>query len=698
VNIHTSLIHPGIWRIQLGKPERHTPMAFRDEPVAGDALARLPRVDEPAIAPAHIRFRTTPRGSVIELPMSAGEDLYGGGLQLQSFRQTGRRKTLRVNSDPIADSGDSHAPLPFYLSTAGYGVFVDTARYAQFHFASHLPADHIDETEGPGAPQMPDTPEDLYSARTVCKQHVVIEIPAAKGANIYVFGGPTLPDALRRYVLFCGGGCLPAIWGLGAWYRCFGGLSQDEATALAARLRERHMPCDVFGLEPAWQNHAYSCSLTWSQRLFPQPRRFLAEMRDRNLHVNLWGHMFTHPLSPIYSALKPHAGTESVWNGLVPDLTIPAARQTYVNHFVETLLAPGVSGFKVDECDHSDFIRMPWSFPEHTQFPSGLDGEQMHVLLGTLLQRVYDEMQRRVGRRTYGQIRSSGALSPSHPYVLYSDLYDHRQFLRGVCTSALGGMLWSPEVRHADSIEDLVRRVQSVALSAQCLVNAWYIRNPPWEQIEKGANNRGERMPNWEAAETLCRAAFQLRMSLVPYLYSAFRRYQVEGTPPVRPLLFDFPDDPVLRDVDDAWMLGEALLVAPLVAGASERTLRLPTGDWYDFYSNECIEGSREIRLAAPLDRIPLLVRSGHILPLAEPTEFVPLDYPFRLNVRAYGRTPAPFDLYEDDGETFAHEQGAWGTLTLAWDCGHGTAMRRGNAPSARHEVIGWQWIHRQGE
>ena len=148
--------------------------------------------------------------------------------------------------------------------------------------------------------------------------------------------------------------------------------------------------------------------------------------------TNLWTHAFTHPASPIFQPLLHHSGEHAVFNGLVPDFLLPEAGHLFANHYGETALARGVSGFKLDECDNSDFIKSPWSFPEYGRFPSGVDGEQMHSLYGILQQRVIDRLYRSSQRRTFGLVRSSHAFAASFPFALYSDLYDHRQFVRGI--------------------------------------------------------------------------------------------------------------------------------------------------------------------------------------------------------------------------------------------------------------------------
>ena len=139
-------------------------------------------------------------------------------------------------------------------------------------------------------------------------------------------------------------------------------LDQQAVLALAREFREHQIPCDVLGLEPGWQSHAYSCSFSWDDTRFPKPAEFLRAAAAENFRINLWEHAFTHPTSPMFDALIPHAGDFAVWGGLVPDFASASAREIFGGYHGRQLIDAGVSGFKLDECDNSDYTE-GWSFP-----------------------------------------------------------------------------------------------------------------------------------------------------------------------------------------------------------------------------------------------------------------------------------------------------------------------------------------------
>ena len=687
------MIGPGIWKLRLGTPESVTPATVREEPPRLQELAELPKVQCSPVDAAKIRWRTSPRGVCLEIPIADDgqvEQFYGLGLQLGRLNQTGRKRTLRVNSDPIGDTGDSHAPVPFVVSTAGYGIYVDTARYSTFYVGSHK---KLSAEDADGRPQKPRTiansTEQLYAARDIAQRTLVVEIPASQGVDLYVIAGPTALQVVQRYNLLSGGGCLPPLWGLGVWYRCYGRANQQQATALAQSLRDAHLPCDVLGFEPGWHSQAYSCSYTWNSELFPAPEKMLGKLGEMGYHVNLWEHVFVHPTSPIYSSLKPYAGDYEVWSGLVPDLMIPEARKSFGEYHRTALIEKGVSGFKLDECDNSDFIQSPWSFPESSIFPSGLDGEQMHSLLGVLYQRTLNRVFEESNLRTYGSVRSSGAFAASLPYVLYSDLYDHREFIRGVAVCGFSGLLWTPEVRHATSREDLLRRIQAVIFSPQALINNWYMKSPPWLQFDCQKNNADELLEDAPQMEAAVRELFRLRMSLIPYLYAAFSRYYFQGIPPFRALALDYPGDTATHDIDDEYLMGDDLLVAPLFCGQKERQVYLPRGDWYDFHTQAHYVGGQSHAFAAELNTILLFVKSGAILPLAEPVEHVTPETVFEIVPHAFGPIKGlrPAELFEDDGVTFDFRSGQFNRVVIGPDR---SVTRTGNYGKHRYRINGW--------
>lgn len=682
-------VAPGIWKIRLGDPEALTPVTVLQPQIMRDALQTLPACDACPIDIAKIRFRKVDRGFVAELPLDKKEQVFGFGLNLKVLNSTNLRRTIEVSDSSAI--GDSHAPVPCYFTTAGYGVFVDSARYVRFYCGNLAKPGAVTSsvTQKVGL-----SPEELYKARELSAKNMTIEVPSAAGVDLYVFAGPDMRTSVQRYNLFSGGGAAPPLWGLGVCYRGQTDLTAAELLALAKKFRDAHIPCDMMGLEPGWLSRAYSTSFVWNKKGFPDPQAFIDQMRTMNFRLNNWEHAFTHPISPLYKPLAPFSGDYLVWEGLVPDFSLPRAREIFAQYHFDNFVQPGVAAFKLDECDNQPVgYKNVWSWPELSRFPSGLDGERMHILFGVLYQRAIMSAFEKANHRTYLQARASGPLAAPMPAAIYSDWYDHRDFVRGLTTMGFGGVLWTPELREAGSIEELYRRTQSAFLSPMALVNCWYLKNPPWMQINKDKNNRDEFLPNWEKVQDDFRKLAELRMSLIPYLYSAFNEYRRSGTPPFRALVMDYPADSKTYEIDDEYMMGPSVLVAPMFRGQAKRSVYLPAGNWYCFWTHKKYEGGQAYDIEMPRERVPMFVREGSLLPLAKPVEFVTAQTVFELTVQAFGPKCNGFTLYEDDGETFDYLRGQQNRVQLEYSGAAGSVHRTGPFKGVRYDVKSWEQI-----
>lgn len=510
------------------------------------------------------RFKETKRGCLLEFPLAKDEQIYGFGLQLKGFNHKSHKLQLRANSDPVAYSGDSHAPVPFFVSTKGYGMYFDTARYIE------VCCGYGKDTNREPVPNntIIATAEDLYRKCGLNETTVMsVEIPVAKGIDVYLFEGENILDVVSQYNRFSGGGCRVPEWGLGVIYRMYARFTDQEVMAMADRFREKEMPVDVIGLEPGWQSSTYSCSYEWDTERFPGYKRMLEHLKNQNYHINLWEHAFVNAVSPIYKPLQKYCGDYEVWKGLIPDLSMEEARRIFAEFHRDTLISLGIDGFKLDECDNSDFVH-DWSFPNCTEFPGGMDGEQYHQLFGTLYMQTI--LQALNGTETLSQVRNAGALAASYPFVLYSDLYDHKDFIRGVVNAGFSGLLWTPEVREAASKKEFIRRLQTNIFSCQCLINAWYLKEAPWVSLD---------------CEEEVKELLTVRHQLIPMLKKAFDEYHETGKPPIRALVVDYTSDEETWNIDDQYLFCDSLLVAPMTAESDSRSVYLPEGKWRDYWT-----------------------------------------------------------------------------------------------------------------
>ena len=517
----------------------------------------------------NFKFKTTQRGCVLEFPVSFEEQIYGFGLQLKGFNHKNRKLQLRTNSDPVSYTGDSHAPVPFFVSTGGYGMYFDTARYIEVHcgYGKNKNREPVENNT------VIATAEDLYKKCGLRETTVMsIEIPVAKGIDVYIFEGEKILDIVSQYNMFSGGGCEVPEWGLGVLYRAYAKSTGDDIIALANYFKGNDIPCDIIGLEPGWQSSSYSCSYMWDKERYPNYQEVIKHLKDNDFHINLWEHAFVNATSPLYDKLKSLSGDYEVWKGLIPDFSLDETQKIFADHHRENLVSLGIDGFKLDECDNSDFVQ-DWSFPNCTEFPGGMDGEQYHQMFGTLyMQTILRALD---GIETYSQVRSAGALAAGYPFVIASDLYDHRDFIRGVVNAGFSGLLWTPEVRDAKTKKEFIRRLQTVVFSDMCLINAWYCETMPWKKLD---------------CEDEVKELLRIRKRLVPMLKTAFDEYAASGKPPVRALVCDYTDDEETYNIDDEYIFCDNLIVAPLTIESDTRRIYLPKGSWRDYWTKEQVQ------------------------------------------------------------------------------------------------------------
>lgn len=688
--VTTETLANGVVRLTIGTPDQYTPYAFCSEKPMYESLDKLPAGDLP-FALEDIDMAVNSRGCRVSIPLQKDEQLYGFGLQIGSFLQNGLKKKPIVNDNPLNTLGYTHAPQPFFVSTKGYGILINTLRYTTFYCGTHKLKDtpvNVSQEE------LKTSTEELY-ANKKGDNYVHVDIPNCEGVEVFVFKATNLKEVVQKYNLFSGGGSLPPMWGLGFKYRTKTDFTQEGVLRVQSYFRNKQIPCDVIGLEPGWHTAAYSCSYVWNKDRYPDHRQMLQELAKNHFKVNLWEHAYVHPTSPLWEPLKDHSGDFLVWNGLVPDFVNPDVRKCFADYH-RTLIQEGISGFKLDECDNSDISRgnTTWGFPEMSCFPSGIDGEQMHQIFGVLYLRTLNDIYKEANVRTFQDYRASGLFVSSIPASIYSDIYGYNDYIQMICNSAFGGILWSPEVRESSSKSEFFRRLQVVLLSAHAVVDSWFLQNPPWLQYDRAKNNSGQFLPDSLEMEDITRGLINTRMSLLPYLYNAFARYKMEGIPPFRPLVMDYPDDPNVKNLSDQYMVGNELLVAPLLDDSGKRKVYFPAGVWYDFNTNERYEGGTTHEVAMSLDKLPLFVKGGTILPLADPVQYVDENTKFNLVCRVYGQPTGVFSLFEDDGISYDFErEKRYNWVYLQVKDKKGKSTREGTYKKQRYHIKEWKFI-----
>jgi len=654
-------VAPGVWKAVIGKPEAFDLLKAAGAVPDKTALGGIEKAAFP-LTKADINASVRDGKTYLRFPLQKEEQLYGFGLNFQTVHQRGKILQLHVDHFGGKDNGRTHAPTPFYVSSLGYGVFVNAARYLNVYAGAAVRKD----AKTPAVAKDRNT-DKTWAARPY-SDAVEILVPAG-GVEVYIFAGPTALDAVRRFNLYQGGGCLPPRWGLGFTQRVQRLYNADEVKKEAAAFEEKGFPLDYIGLEPGWQSRSYPCTFEWDKARFPQPVQFVREMLQKGIRLNLWLNPYVSPDASIYKAILPYTGSHTVWVGVVPDFTSPQARNIFFGQLKKDQVGIGVSGYKIDEVDGYDH----YLWPDVATFPSGNSAEQLRQTYGVLAQRYSTELYRQQNTRTFGLVRASNGGAASFPYVIYNDYYNHEDFITALINSGFAGVLWTPEVRASKTGEEWLRRFQTVIFSPMAMINAWSSGTKPWTYPE--------------VADQVKQLAL-LRMQMMPYWYSEFAKYHFEGTPPFRAMNLEpgfkqevkkesvnenLEQNPyaeaAAKEIKDQYMAGEYLLVAPLFTGQTTRKVILPKGKWYDFYTGAYAGDGEVITVTPGLDKIPVYVKDGGIIPMMPAKLHAPkAGEVVDLEIRYYGEKPGTYKLYDDDGESFDYEKGAysWRTVTVS--------------------------------
>jgi alpha-D-xyloside xylohydrolase len=313
------------------------------------------------------------------------------------------------------------------------------------------------------------------------------------------------------------------------------------------------------------------------------------------------------------------------------------------------------------------------------------------------------QLYRGQNKRTYGLVRASNAGGASFPFVIYNDYYSHRDFITALINSSFIGVLWTPEVRSSKTAEEWLRRMQTVCFSPLAMLNAWSDGTKPWSfpEVEK------------QVAEVA-----NLRMQLIPYLYTCFAEYAFYGRPPMRAMNllagFGETDEKVegklnstknpyaaarKKEMKDQFMVGDNLIVAPLFEGETSRKVILPKGKWFDFYTGK-LAGEGEMIVVTPgLDKIPVYVRDGGIIPMFEPSQSAAKSGDKQnLIIRFYGKLTSTYQLYDDDGETYDYDKGAFSWRQISVTAGKdgrfkGTVSKPEKSKPDNIGKVNFQWM-----
>ncbi len=530
----------------------------------------------------------------LEIKSSDQTRYYGGGERFNALNQRGYILPM-LSDDRYGNKGvGSHKPVPFVMDSKGLGFWLDSYAPSQFDLSG---SERFDTS---------------------------IEVTDQKMRTVF-FGGPDMKDMLNTFTKLSGRSPVPPPWGFGLWKSRDVHHNQDSVMVDVRKLREHNIPASVIVLDSPWETGYNNFQVNEQQ--FPQPTEMFAEIQQQGYYLALWLTPFINSENVIdmegitetssnyqeaveNDVLITNASGDVAqmdwWKGRggLIDFTDPQATQWWFNE-MDDMLSTGVRAFKADDGEGN--------FVPDAVFNDGTSARKMQNRYSVMYDSV---MQAYVDDRLDGNgvliTRTGFTGTQQYPFAWAGDNKGDFSFDEGLPSviragqnAAMSGFsLWGSDIAGYAGTADkevFIRWTQFAAFTPFMQVHMTSNKGP-WDYDQQTLD--------------IFRQFTQIRTQLFPYLYDAVHQSSETGLPVIRPMALAFPDDPVAVDQIYQYMFGPDLLVAPMYQRGTSRSVYLPEGEWFNFWSGRQFKGGKHIEVDAPLEQMPLFVQAGSILPM----------------------------------------------------------------------------------
>ena len=591
---------------------------------------------------AMISTMQTPEGPYMrcQFDVDIGEKLYGLGERFTPFVKNGQVVDM-WNEDGGTCSEIAYKNIPFYLSSKGYGLLVNSSGKVSYELCSEVVT------------------------------RAQFSLPGEK-LDFMVIGGGDGKSVLQNYTALTGRPALPPAWSFGLWLTTSFTTDYDEKTvrSFVDGMAQRNIPLHVFHFDCFWMKENEWCNFTWDEAMFDDAPAMLRRMKEeRGLHICVWINPYIGQKSPLFKEgmkngylLKRPNGDVWQWDlwqagmGIV-DFTNPAAWAWYQEK-LRALLDQGVDCFKTDFGER---------IPTDVVYYDGSDPELMHNYYPYLYNKcVFDLLEAYKGRGQACLFARSATVGGQKFPVHWggdcsSNYLSMAESLRAGLSLCLSGFgFWSHDISGFEGTApaDVYKRWAAFGLlSTHSRLHGSNSYRVPWLFGE-------------EAVDVL-RKFTNLKCTLMPYLYSAAVEAHQTGVPAMRAMLLEFPQDIPCQDLDRQYMLGERLLVAPVFTKEGDVDYYLPAGTWTNLLDNRVVEGGRWLHEVHDFMSLPLMVRENTLLPIGADDQNVEYDYGKDLTLHLFAlKDQARADVKDMYGNPMltARAKNEGGSVTLTFE------------------------------
>jgi alpha-D-xyloside xylohydrolase len=565
------------------------------------------------------------------------EAFYGLG-QHQAGVLNYRGESVDIGQD------NTNISIPFLISSNGYGIFWNNGSRSRFN------------------------------NRFVHAFFISSEV--ADSIDYYFLYGPDFDRIVAAYRELTGQAPLFGKWAYGYWQCKNRYDSQAELESIAKKYRDLHIPLDNIVQDWFWWN---TMGEPVFNKNYPDPKAMVETLHKDHVHlmVSVWPYF--RPGSPVYDDMdkrgffieKTKAGGFHPLGQALYDAFNPEAREYYWKLMDDALFKIGVDAWWLDTTEpETEGLETNLLVTHKVALGNGAHYANEFPLLTTTA--VYQGQRAASDQKRVFILSRSGfaGIQRNSVSVWSGDVNPNwetfrRQIPAGLNFSVSGIPYWTTDiggfvVANPDDPQYRELYIRWFQFGAFC---------PIFRAHGTRSTNQNEIWSYGPEAQKILTAYDQLRYRLMPYIYSLAWKTHSEGYTIMRPMVMDFRMDTRAQNIPDQYLFGPAFLVNPVTEpGAGIRHLYLPDATWYDFWTGAATQGPRAIDSPSPIDRLPLFVRAGSILPLGPDVEYADEKPADPIEVRVYRGANGSFTLYEDENDNYNYEHGTHATIPFTWD------------------------------